>query len=305
MTGVALVTGTHGFIGRHVARVLAREGWSVSGIGHGQFDPQERRAWGLQAHAQADVTLANLAASSPRPELIVHCAGGSSVGFSTAHPLEDFERTVATTAAVLEYARVHCGGATIVYPSSAAVYGTTTMRSLPESAPLKPISPYGVHKRLVEELCSAYVAQFGVRAVIVRLFSVYGAGLRKQLLWDACNRARQGDLSFFGSGREVRDWLHVEDAASLLARAGQVSVPACSIINGGTGIGVPVAEVLGELLKCLGVSGAPRFTGAARLGDPEALVADNAAALATGWRPSRDWRSGVKEYADWFTRTAR
>lgn len=300
MSRAALVTGACGFIGRHAARCLARQGWTVSGIGHGRLDAAGREAWGLREFIAADVTLANLAASGAQPELIVHCAGGSTVGHSLAQPLEDFERTVATTAAALEFARLHARGARVVYLSSAAVYGRAGTLPLGEDVPLLPVSPYGVHKRIGEDLCRLYGAQFEVPSVILRLFSVYGAGMRKQLLWEAAHRIRSGNASFAGSGQELRDWLHVEDAVALIARAQELAAVDCPVLNGGTGSGVAVAQVLGELVAGLGAAGAPRFTGSRRPGDPEALVADISRASASGWRPATTWRDGVRDYAAWF-----
>ena len=304
MSGVALVTGACGFIGRHAARRLARAGWTVHGIGHGQFDAGERERWGMRAFASADVTLDNLAASGVRPELIVHCAGGSTVGYSLAHPHEDFARTVATTAAALEFARTRAAQARVVFLSSAAVYGDAGGAPLSEDARLAPVSPYGVHKRIGEDLCRLYATQFGVRAVILRLFSVYGAGMRKQLLWDASKRMRVGEMSFSGNGEELRDWLHVDDAAALIAQAQALASADCPVVNGGTGTGATVAQVLRALAAALGRNDAPRFTGERRKGDPAALVADVSRALATGWRPQARWQEGVREYAAWHLKNA-
>ena len=304
MSGAALVTGASGFIGRHAARCLAREGWSVQGIGHGQPDAVECERWGMRAFTPADVALGALTASGAKPELIVHCAGGSTVGHSIGRPHEDFARTVATTAAVLEFARTRAAGARVVFVSSAAVYGDAGSAPLREDAPLVPVSPYGVHKRIGEDLCRLYGAQFGVPAVVIRFFSVYGAGMRKQLLWDASDRMRSGNVSFSGTGAETRDWLHVEDAASLIARAQALASRDCPTFNGGTGTGASVAEVLRVLSAALGRTDAPRFTGERRKGDPAALVADTARALAIGWRPQVSWQEGVREYAAWHLKIA-
>lgn len=304
MSGIALVTGACGFIGRHTARRLARGGWTVWGIGHGRFDDAEPEAWGLRGFAPGDVTLANLAGCDVKPDLIVHCAGGSSVGYSTSHPLEDFNRTVATTAAVLEYARTQAATARIVYASSAAVYGRAGTLPLREDAALQPVSPYGVHKHIGEDLCRMYGEQFGVPTVIIRFFSVYGAGLRKQLLWEASSRMQSGNPTFSGSGKEVRDWLHVEDAVSLIESAQRLASKDCPVLNGGTGIGVPVAQILKELFSCFGRTDEPRFSGSRREGDPNALVADISRASGTGWRPGISWKEGVREYAAWFSKAA-
>ncbi len=304
MSRAALVTGAHGFIGRHVARHLAQRDWTVQGLGHGRFDRGEHAAWGLDSFTSGDVTLAGLVSARFKPDLVVHCAGGSTVGYSLSHPLQDFERTAATTAAVLEFARGTARGASIVFLSSAAVYGDARSLPLAEDTPPAPVSPYGVHKRIGEDLCRIYGTQFGVRCVILRLFSVYGAGMRKQLLWEAANRARSGDgVSFSGSGRELRDWLHVEDAASLVEKAQDLASAECPVLNGGTGAGVPVAQVLEALLAGLGGGHVPRFTGERRPGDPQALVADIARARTLGWRPQVDWREGVRAYAEWFRKT--
>ena len=296
-----LVTGANGFLGRHVARCIARAGDRVIGIGHGKWLQDEWESWGLSAWHQTDVTLRALQQYAERPSAIVHCAGGGSVSFSITNPLADFESTVVTTAHVLEYVRLYAPCCRVVYPSSASVYGTVKNVPIREDCPTVPISQYGTHKLMAEEMVSSYASQFGALASIVRLFSVYGCGLRKQLLWDALSKLARSEIVFMGTGEEVRDWLHVEDAAELLLTAKEHTSAECPIVNGGSGKGVTVRDLLLHLARDFGSEELePSFSGTRRTGDPSRYIADIECARAWGWEPKRRWQEGVSEYAHWW-----
>lgn len=294
-----LITGASGFIGRHVAKAFRASGRDVVGIGHDSWSTDEAREWGLSAWHPGDVTLAALTQCGGEPDVVVHCAGSGQVGLSLAHPYEDFRRNVATTAAVLEYLRTRAPHAILVFLSSAAVYGNAAAGAIKETTPASPLSPYGTNKHLAEQLCETHARYFGLRTVVLRLFSVYGPGLRKQLLWDACHRLTAAAPEFSGTGAELRDWLHVSDAAALIGILAASNVAGHRVLNGGTGSGTPVSEVLAELAAVLGTRTA-RFSGQQRPGDPVSLVADASRARGLGWQPQYDWRRGVREYADWF-----
>lgn len=304
MTGqkIALVTGAYGSIGRHVASDLAKHGWSVHGIGHGEWSRGQLLQWGLSAWHQEDVSLDGLRSMKVRPSLIVHCAGSGSVGASIAEPYIDFQRTVAPTAAILEFLRVDCPGAALVYPSSAAVYGIADKFPMSEDSPLRPTSPYGVHKRSAEELVREYARLFGLNASVVRLFSIYGEGFRKQLLWDACRRIMVNEYEFFGTGSETRDWLHVSDAAALMVRAADYASPRCPVVNGGGGVAVTVRDVVAELFALMNRKDQAEFCGTVRPGDPSDYQADIRQALAWGWQPRIPWKDGLALYVSWFQR---
>lgn len=225
--------------------------------------------------------------------------------YSVAQPFADFERTVSTTAAVLEFVRAHSPSTRVVYPSSASVYGIAPDFPIKENSRLAPISPYGTHKLIAEQLVSQYSRQYRVPGSIVRLFSLYGCGLRKQLWWDACHKLARGDSDFEGTGDEERDWLHVDDAVKLLALAAENATPQCPTVNAGTGEGTTVRELLIHIAAGLSVTGpTPKFSGVRRIGDPQRYVADIIQASGWGWRPEKQWRKFVPSYLAWWRQVA-
>ncbi len=296
----ALVLGACGFLGRHVSRFYAAEGFDVIGLGHGLFSKEEKLEWGISRWYESDISVENLKKFGGQPDVIIHCAGSGSVGFSLSDPLNDFRRTVESTIHVLEFVRLFAPDARIVYPSSAGVYGVAEKLPISEESPLRPVSPYGVHKKIAEDLCRSYAGNFGSSVAIVRLFSVYGAGLRKQLLWDTCRKISRGEREFFGTGEETRDWLHVKDASELLFIAWNKASLKCPVVNGGSGSGITVKEVLSEIFRHFNRTDSPIFTGVTRSGDPLHYMADIKKAGEWGWKPKTDWREGVREYVEWF-----
>jgi len=302
---VAWVTGAHGFIGRHLSRHLDAAGQVVCGIGHGVWPETEAEYCGVRHWVNGEIGAGNLDVLKARtgaPDSIFHLAGGSSVGASIVSPYEDFERTCSTTARLLEWVRQHAPATRVVAVSSAAVYGDGHDRPIREDAALRPYSPYGLHKRFMEDMCLQYARDFGARCGIVRLFSVYGPGLRKQLLWDACSRISRGEtqLVFGGTGDETRDWTDVRDAVGVIARAATVDLPVPFVVNGATGAATSVRDILTTLGTAWGVPVEISFSGRSRSGDPRHLVADSSRLQSWGLCPWRDVRSGLEDYVAWF-----
>jgi UDP-glucose 4-epimerase len=305
--GKALVLGAAGFIGRHVCRALAANGLVVYGVGHGRWTSQEWSAWGLSRWQSADITLESMDAIAGGEQVgaIFQCAGSGAVARSYAAPLDDFHRTVSSTASALEFARTRCGGhARFVLASSAAVYGDQGEVDLAESAVRAPVSPYGFSKVAAENLCETYARFFGVQSSVIRMFSVYGEGLRKQLLWDAMRKFATGESKFFGTGHEMRDWIHVDDAAALLCVAGTAAQEKFEIYNCGH-VKASTQDVLAQLATLAGGALTPRFTGESHPGNPRRLTANCARAARTlGWTARVTLAEGLGRYVRWFQTAA-
>ena len=305
----AWITGARGFLGQNLARHLAGVGRTVAGIGHGHWPKQEAAAAGVSHWVNADINAANLdglLAEAGRPDVIYHLAGGSAVGPSFANPLEDFERTVHTTVRLLDWVRRQAPEVPVVAVSSAAVYGAGHEGPIAEATVGTPYSPYGYHKSIVETLCRSYGQNFGLRAAVVRVFSAYGAGLRKQILWDLCSRLASGPdgLTLDGTGRERRDWIHATDVARLLELvADRLPAPDVPVVNGASGAGLSVAEFARRVVAAWGGGCELAFTGRSRPGDPVNLLADVTKLRQLGFESQVPLEDGIREYVAWFRRT--
>ncbi len=299
------ITGGKGFIGKHLARLVSTHTSQVFGIGHGLWPNEEAEKWGYAKWCNGEIEAANLsqlAQVSGLPDIVYHLAGGSSVGASLQNPYEDFYRSVASTSRLLEWLRLNAPDVRIISVSSAAVYGAGHAAGIAEDTVISPYSPYGAHKAMMEALCRSYAENFGLHVAIVRLFSVYGAGLEKQLIWDLCCKLAVGNslVVLGGTGRELRDWLHVSDAAALLWLARTRCGESCAIVNGGTGVATPIRAVAETVCEAWGGAASIEFSGVARKGDPPSLVAECARAIQLGFTPRVTLAEGIPKAVDWF-----
>jgi UDP-glucose 4-epimerase len=234
------------------------------------------------------------------PETVFHLAGGASVAASVADPPGDFLKTVFSTVLLLDFLRRQWPNAQLVYISSAAIYGQAAYARASHDLTCLPISPYGVHKRQVESLLLDNARMYQTNTAIVRPFSVYGPGLRRQLLWDAMEKASRGVFEFFGSGCELRDWVYVSDFVECLLKVSALASSAVPVFNAGTCHGVSVRAVLTELFQIAGLSCHPIFLGQPKEGDPDRLVADGSDGNFLGSFFCTPMSVGLSAYVKWY-----
>jgi UDP-glucose 4-epimerase len=299
-----LITGVSGFIGSAVEKRLLDEGCSVCGIDRVARGPEVPLAVPRAEFVQADLSavIADIL-KRWKPEVVVHAAGPASVAGSISDPQVDFEDSVRVFQLALEAIRRHASECRVVLLSSAAVYGDTSQSPTPETTPTAPISPYGFHKQICELLLREYHQVFGIGGCSVRLFSAYGPGLRRQVLWDICRKAFDGrPVLLEGTGDETRDFLYIDDVA--LGIAGVVDKAACrgECYNLAGGVETSIRYLAQRLVSSLGTQNEIRFSGIARKGDPHRWWADISSIKLLGFRPEVAIDEGVGRYVDWFRR---
>jgi UDP-glucose 4-epimerase len=290
----AIVTGGAGFIGSHLVDALLARGDEVHVIDDLSSGKREQVPDGAE-FSQLDVrdSLESVF-TAVRPEVCFHLAAQIDVRVATADPQLDARINVLGTINVLEAARKH--DAEVVFSSTGgAIYGECDGPAA-ETAPLEPISPYGVSKLSGEEYLAAYARLYGANHVALRYGNVYGprqdahgeAGV-VAIFFSAFAEGRTPVI--FGDGMQTRDFVYVGDVvAATLAAQGKAGV-----YNVGTGIETNVNELFEA---CRRVAGAEveAERRPERAGEILRSVVDpSLAARELDWRPETTLEDGLAE----------
>ena len=295
-----LVTGVAGFIGRYVARHFSERGWSVFGIDNAP--PENAPLSNLSAYHRLQLPDAALSSllQQESPQVCIHCAGRASVGLSITDPAADFYSSTMLTFEVLNTLRLSAPRCRFIFLSSAAVYGNPETLPVNETDAPTPISPYGFHKWQCEQLCLEFSRVYDLPTASLRIFSAYGPGLRRQVLWDICRKAiTQNPLILQGTGKESRDFIHALDIAKALSVVATSAPMQGEVYNLGTGQEVAIAQLAHIVLDALEAGCTLQFDGVVPPGTPLNWQADISKLEALGFTPSVPLERGVKTFAQW------
>jgi UDP-glucose 4-epimerase len=295
-----LVTGVAGFIGRYVARHFSVQRWSVIGIDNAP--PENAPLSNLSAYHRLRLPDAALSSilQQESPQVCIHCAGRASVGLSMTEPVADFYASTVLTFEVLNTLRLNAPSCRFILLSSAAVYGNPEILPISESQAPAPISPYGFHKWQCEQLCLEFAKVYHLPTASLRIFSAYGPGLRRQVLWDMCRKViTQNSLTLQGTGKESRDFIHALDIAKALSVVATSASMQGEVYNLGTGQEVAIAQLARIVIDSLEAECTPEFDGVVPPGTPLNWQADISKLKALGFTDSVPLERGVKTFANW------
>lgn len=289
------VTGASGFLGQSLCRALQVRHSPVVAFGKSHNRLPDTRYF--ECDSLSFETFSKAIVEHGPPTLVYHMVGGATVGKSILSPTQDFESNVVTAQVLLEAIRRLAPAARVVFASSAAVYGKNNFDRIPVSAPCNPTSPYGFHKLMLESLAQSYAQNFGLSINVVRLFSIFGNGLRKQLLWDLCQKLKCGDrkIALQGTGHERRDWCHVSFVVDYLLSLENSSSVELEISNCSTGVAKTVIEIANAVAQSWGQNVTYEFSGLRKAGDPESLVGIPSGTL----RPKLSVEEYIGDYVCW------
>lgn len=298
----AIITGAQGFLGRYIAAEFVARGWNVIGLDRNAASQEGAPPLRLHEARTMDLRSGSLDSllSEKAPALIVHAAGSSSVSDSMADPCGDFENGVGMLFYVLNAVRRCAPTCRVLFLSSASVYGNPDSLPVSEDAPSRPISSYGFHKLLCETLLQEFHSVYGVRSCAIRIFSAYGPGLRRQVLWDICQSAlTRRSFELFGTGDETRDFVHARDVARAVRIVSENATFRAEAYNVATGKETRIADLAGTIVSRLATDSVFTFSGSRRLGDPIHWRADITRISRLGYRAQVPLEEGVREYTEW------
>lgn len=297
---VILVTGAAGFIGRYVVRHFMEQRWTVIGIDNSP--PENAPLANLTIYHRLQLPNSKLKAilQETPPHVFIHCAGRASVGLSVKEPENDFYGNTVLTFELVNALRLHAPECRFILLSSAAVYGNPSSIPISESHVTAPISPYGFHKLQGEQICLEFTKLYQIPTASARIFSAYGPGLRRQVLWDICQKAISHDSVILqGSGGESRDLIHALDIAKALFTIANVAPMDGEAYNLASGREVTIAELALLVLEALEYKGKLEFDGKVPIGNPLNWKADVSKLQALGFTPSVILEQGVRTFASW------
>ena len=314
-----LVTGGAGYIGSHTARLLRERGHEVVVLDSLEFG---HRSAVLDAPLVvgdiADSALVERVCREHALEACVHFAAYKAAGESMQVPERYFANNVCGSLGLFEGLRA-AGVDRVVFSSTCAVYGTPDVLPVAESNEVRPESPYGQSKSMVEQMLRWYDACHGLRSVSLRYFNAAGASRDGRIgedwsvtlnLVPLVMKAALGlvpEVAVFGTdyptrdGTAVRDYIHVDDLADAHVRAlGYLAEGgATTVVNLGTGVGSTVREVIDTTERVAGVR-VPHRDAPRRAGDPVAVYADNTRAREVlGWVPDHGLDAIVASAWQW------
>lgn len=330
-----LVTGGCGFIGCNLADRLAARGNEVIVLDNlTRAGVRENAQWLKARHGERiDIVTADIRDSISvigavrEAGAVIHLAAQVAVTDSIADPVADFEVNARGTVNVLEAVRLHNPAAPVLFASTNKVYGrliddTQIARAdqryqpinskladgITENAPLDFYSPYGCSKGTADQYVRDYSRVFDLQTVVMRMSCIYGPrqfGTEDQG-WIAhfLLSALRGDrLTIYGDGYQVRDALHVSDAADAwLAALDHIALVRGRVFNlgGGPSNSVSLLELIALLKELTGRDVAHSFADW-RPGDQPWYVTDTSALSdALGWRPKIPLRDGLISLHEWL-----
>lgn len=293
------ITGAFGFLGKCLIENLSERGAIIYALA-GPDDKYESTAVGrIKNVFKEDIknreALVKIIGEI-KPEIIYHLAAIGSVPYSKENPLVVLDVNFGGTMNLLEAVR-RAGCGKFIYVSSAEIYAGSD-RPIDEKHPVLPDSPYAASKVAADYLVSSYYKSYGMPAVILRPFNIYGPGNHKNVIFKFIQAALKNDVLRVEGGGQIKDFLFVDDAVRAFLSAGEGTVSG-EVFNIGSGKAITIKDLANKIIL-LAVSGARIIEDNPRGTKSKNFICDYAKIEKNlGWKPQVSLEEGLKRTIDW------
>lgn len=295
-----LILGSEGFIGKHLVEFYLTTSHQVVGC-----DLYEQPSKNYEYHKISRLSPElDLLFGKQNIDICINAAGSGNVSYSMTHPLIDFEANSLDVIKVLESIRLNAPNCKYLHISSAAVYGSPSKLPIAETDVNHPLSPYGWHKLIAENICIEYHQIYNIKTAIVRPFSVFGPGLKKQLFWDLHQKykTQPKPIEIWGTGQESRDFIYISDVVNSFNLIINKSNFNGDIYNVASGKEFYIADICKLYFALLDKNTSFIFNQKTREGDPINWRANIDKIKEIGFIPKINIEDGLKNYIEWIKR---
>jgi UDP-glucose 4-epimerase len=301
-----LVTGGAGFIGSHVVDGFLGAGHDVAVVDDLSTGNRNNLDSKVELY-QSDIRDPALetAFKEFKPEVVNHHAAQANVPASLSDPVYDASVNILGGLNLLKLSAAHGVKKFIYISSGGAMYGEPDSEALPvpESAPARPLSPYGASKQALEAWLGVYQRTFGLDFTVLRYANIYGPrqGIREEgavVAVFATRMAADQPVTIDGSGQQTRDFVYVGDCVT--ANLAALERGSGSAFNIGTGKETSIREIFELMAEVAGYRQQPNF-GPPRKGDVMRIVLDTRLAQERlGWRAQMPLFDGLSKTYQFF-----
>jgi UDP-glucose 4-epimerase len=289
-----LIIGSEGFIGQALVNHFRRKNVQVFGV---DIVSQTLPNYIFINAASPDY---NEVFQNTSFDVCINASGAANVSFSEVKPAWDYELNTHNVFKMLDGIRKFAPSCKFIHLSSAAVYGNPESLPISESFPIKPLSPYGFHKWQSEILCQEFSSVYGVKSLVLRIFSAFGPGLAKQFFWDLYQKSKTSkNIEIFGTGTETRDFIFIDDIIQAIEIVIQNPI-AQTIINVANGEEISTETAAITFFTLLDKDIDFSFNGQVRKGDPKNWRADISILKSLGYEQQVTFKQGIVQYCKWL-----
>jgi nucleoside-diphosphate-sugar epimerase len=274
-----LITGSSGFIGKHLFSTLSKLKYSVCGFDiNNSGDVVDEKTWN----------------HFPKADVVIHLAAKSFVPQSWQYPGDFIKCNVIGTTNALNYCKKN--NAKLIFLSS-YMYGNPISLPIPESAKLDPTNPYALSKKISEDICQFYCEKFGLDAIILRPFNIYGNGQPVNfLIPQIISQVKNNSEIIIKDSEPKRDFVYINDLINAIIKSIEINIKGYSIFNIGSGVSYSVMELI-NIIQKLNMSNKPIIsTNERRRDEIMDTVADiQKAKNELGWEPEWTLHDGLSQ----------